>query len=264
MALLVFVLVAAAVSILTKRLVDVQVKGEEIRQQSAKIAEESGVLKQQTILLQQRDKLRQWLLASASHDIRTPISTLQLVLDSLNSDVPARETGLEALRVLDNLVLNLLDVSRIDAGVLAASYSDTTLEEIVVGGLSLLEMSRIVVSSDSEPVIIRTDEIIASRIVSNLVTNSLKNTAHNLLVRIEIKHESTRHRISVVDYGSGSAAHIEAALRGAENSASHRLQNSSGLGLLIAFEFAKYLNIDLQFRDTPGGGVTSVLTWDLK
>ena len=90
--------------------------------------------------LAEADKMRTALLAAVSHDLRTPLASAKAAVESLrNTDIAwspedRREllaTAEESLVKLDRLVANLLDMSRLQAGVLGLQPQPTGVEEIV-------------------------------------------------------------------------------------------------------------------------------------
>jgi two-component system, OmpR family, sensor histidine kinase KdpD len=222
------------------------------------------------------DELRRSLLSAVSHDLRTPLSAAKAAVSSLRSDdvgFSAEDTAEllatveESADQLTALVGNLLDSSRLVAGVVRPELHRVYLEEAVqraivsIGkgatGFARSGLDRLKVEVDNT--VVMADSGLLERVLANLIDNALRY-APDSVVRINAARIGDRVLINVADEGPGIA-------RGTEEQMFERFQrmgdhdNSSGvgLGLSVARGFVEAMGGTAQATDTPGGGLTVVV-----
>jgi two-component system sensor histidine kinase KdpD len=146
-------------------------------------------------IAQQSDALKSALLESVSHDLRTPLASIRasagtlmdpdLVLDPAEVRASAASIDREAQR-LNRLVGNLLDLGRIEAGVLRVAEDALDLEDVVSGAISLVEaragLRRIEVVGDEGAVV--GDPILLEEALVNLLDNAIRHTPEGSAIRI--------------------------------------------------------------------------------
>ncbi len=141
----------------------------------------------QARILEESDRLKTALLSSVSHELRTPLATMKAAITSLRSGevdwaAPARADLLavveEELDHLNRLVGNLLDMSRIEAGVLKPQRAWLSLAEVVGGTLVRMrhasEQHRVVVNISDDLPLVPADHVQLDQVFTNLISNSLK------------------------------------------------------------------------------------------
>ncbi|TRW82743.1 sensor histidine kinase KdpD [Mycolicibacterium sp. 018/SC-01/001] len=220
------------------------------------------------------DELRRSLLSAVSHDLRTPLAAAKAAVSSLRStDIEFSEddtaellaTIEESTDQLTALVGNLLDSSRLAAGVVRPQLNRVYLEETVQR--ALVGISRGVtgygraeqvdrVKVDVGHQVALADGGLLERVLANLIDNALRY-APDGPVRITAGQVGDRVLIAVADEGPGIA-------RGSEEQifdAFQRLgdQDNSigvGLGLSVARGFVEAMGGSISVGDTPGGGLT--------
>jgi two-component system sensor histidine kinase KdpD len=141
----------------------------------------------QARILEESDRLKSALLSSVSHELRTPLATMKAAITSLRSGEvdwasPARTDLLavveEDLDHLNRLVGNLLDMSRIEAGVLKPQRAWLSLSEVVGGTLVRMrrssEQHRVVVNISDELPLVPADYVQLDQVFTNLISNALK------------------------------------------------------------------------------------------
>jgi two-component system sensor histidine kinase KdpD len=223
------------------------------------------------------DELRTGLLRAVSHDLRTPLATIKASVSGLLSDDvewPAAERA-ELLHAiddetdrLDGIIGNLLDMSRLEAGVLAARRSPVAVDDVVAAALASLtgvESGSVIVSVDPELPQVVADAALLERAVANLVSNAITAScgrgAGSGTVEVEAGLVSAdRLDVRVVDRGPGLPE--DDRLRLFEPF--QRLDDRGGpkglgLGLAIACRFVESMGGELVLDDTPGGGVTATI-----
>jgi two-component system sensor histidine kinase KdpD len=167
-------------------------------------------------IAQQSDALKSALLESVSHDLRTPLASIRasagtlmdpdLVLDAAEVRTSAASIDREAQR-LNRLVGNLLDLGRIEAGVLRVAEDALDLQDVVSGAISLVEaragLRRIEVVGDEGAVV--GDPILLEEALVNLLDNAIRHTPEGSAIRISTGpgEGPGRARLTVEDSGPG-------------------------------------------------------------
>ena len=222
--------------------------------------------------LAEANELRSALLQAVSHDLRTPLAGIKASASSLRqADVEWSDTDRdEFLRTIEDetdrltaLVGNLLDMSRIQAGAVAAAPRAVGLEEVVPAAVSGLGPRGRAVEIDVAETIppVSADPVLLERVVANLVENAVAHSPDAAPVRVEAGEVGGHVLIRVIDRGPG----IPPAERERVFQPFQRLHDSPshgagvGLGLAVARGFTHAMGGDLTIDDTPGGGVTMVV-----
>ncbi|GAA2534886.1 sensor histidine kinase KdpD [Mycolicibacterium diernhoferi] len=222
------------------------------------------------------DELRRSLLSAVSHDLRTPLAAAKAAVSSLRSDdigFSAEDTAEllatveESVDQLTALVGNLLDSSRLAAGVVKPAMRRVYVEEAVARALmGISRGTNTFGSSGVDRVKVEVGDAVAladagllERVLVNVIDNALRY-APDSVVRVNAGQIGSRVLITIVDEGPGIA-------RGAEDqlfAAFQRLgdqDNSTGvgLGLSVAHGFVDAMGGTIAATDTPGGGLTVVI-----
>ena len=219
------------------------------------------------------DELRTGLLRAVSHDLRTPLATIKASVSGLLSDdvewpVAERAELLHAIDDetdrLDRIIGNLLDMSRLEAGVLAARMVPVAVDDVVAAALTSLtgvEPDWVTVSVDPELPPVVADAALLERAVANLLSNAVTASCGHHPVAVEAGLVSAqRLDLRIIDRGPGLPE--EDRIRLFEPF--QRLDDRGGpkglgLGLAIARRFVESMDGELVLDDTPGGGVTATI-----
>lgn len=203
-----------------------------------------------TEALRQSDELKSALLASVSHDLRTPLTAIRTAIDSLleesiSWDASAlREFHLiisEEVHRLTRLVQNLLEMARIEAGELKISKRWESVAEIFNNVLlrcaTSLRNHSIRVEPEESQLMVRTDSRLIAEALVNLVENAAKYSPAGTEIIISGRVEAGGLIISVKDQGMGVApdeiSHVfDKFYRGVHLTG--RQTNGTGMGLAIA------------------------------
>jgi signal transduction histidine kinase len=218
--------------------------------------------------LREQEQARRAFVATASHELRTPVTSLQIMLDLLISDLEAQPPAVadalrqargadeQALR-LSQLAAELLDLSRIDAGV-PARREPVELGEVLRSVVAELELrlaaqGRTVTLGGRADGWALGDPDHVARIVRILLDNALRHTPPSGRVRGELTGNHARAGIAVQDDGPGVAVEdreriFERFARGQGAQA-----GGFGLGLAIARELARRMDGDLVLEETDVG-----------
>jgi two-component system, OmpR family, sensor histidine kinase KdpD len=170
-------------------------------------------------------------------------------------------TADESLAALGTLVTDLLDVSRLQAGVLGVSLDDVALDDVVGGAIDELALSPGQIALDLNPVRdVRADAVLLQRVVVNLVANALRYAPAGIPPLVATSEHGDRVQVRIIDAGPG----IPAERREDVFVPFQRLgdtDNSAGIGLGLALSkgFVEAMGGTLDAEDTPGGGLTMVV-----
>jgi two-component system sensor histidine kinase KdpD len=217
------------------------------------------------------DRLRTALLAAVSHDLRTPLAVALASVSSLRSeDVEfSREeqadlllAAEESLGRLSSLVENLLDMSRLQAGALILDLAPTALEDVWAAALDSLPTPTVPVEVrglDQVPPV-HADAPLLERVLANLVANALRHAPGSPLLVLAGALGDTVE-IRVVDRGPGLPEDARVRVfQPFQRLGDTDNANGVGLGLALARGLAEAMGGSLVPEDTPGGGLTMVLT----
>lgn len=225
--------------------------------------------------LAESDRVRSALLSAVSHDLRRPLAAATAAVSGLRtaevswSEADREEllaTAEESLGTLSFLVTSLLDVSRLQAGALAVSLVEVDVDDVILPALDELGFGphevELDLSQDLPSVL--ADPGLLQRVVVNLLANAHRYSPEGSRVRVSTSSFGRTAEIRVVDHGPG----IPADRRDEVFVPFQRLgdtDNSTGLGLGLALSkgFTEGMGGILDLEDTPGGGLTMVLSLPL-
>jgi signal transduction histidine kinase len=161
-------------------------------------------------------RLKEDFLSSAAHDLKTPLTGIvtqaQLLQRRFERDpaAPVDAVGLKRLveqsQRLRDLVVGLLDVSRLDKAGLVGSRTEFDLRTLVQGALSraaLADGKRVKVEVGPEPVLAEVDAPRFEQVLINLVENALKYSPHDSRVVVRVWQAGAEAHLSVQDRGIG-------------------------------------------------------------
>jgi two-component system sensor histidine kinase KdpD len=214
------------------------------------------------------ERLRNSLLSSISHDLRTPLATIVGSASTLmeEDDVLKAQDKLELSRAIydeglrmSSLVNNILDMARLDAGTIELNKQWYPLEEIIGAVLTLLQKrlaGRLVtVKLPPGTPMIYVDAVMIEQVLINLLENILRYTPERSPVEIMAEVSSFAVEISVADQGPGIPEGFEKKLfekfYRVRNEAA---QSGVGLGLAICKAVIEAHGGSIQAQNRPTGG----------
>ena len=228
------------------------------------LAELARSLNETAANLEELFDARRQLVAWASHDLRTPLASLQAMLEALEDGLAAPDRYLPAMReqveTLGRLIDDLFELARIDAGVLTLELRDAPLTPVVEACLRGLEAAaesrriRLEAHVDSTVAAHCAPEKV-ERVLFNLLTNSLRHTPSDGAVAIVVEPGAGEVRVSVEDTGDGIGPEalrrmFDRFWRGDRA----RSSGGSGLGLAIARGLVEAQGGRIWAESRPGGG----------
>ncbi|WP_084361321.1 sensor histidine kinase [Herbiconiux solani] len=216
------------------------------------------------------DRVRTALLAAVGHDLRRPLAAATAAVTGLSagalSDADREElltTAEESLAGLARLLTDLLDVSRLQAGVLGVSLADVDIDDLLPEVLDELGAGPEQVELDVPAALpaFRADPVLLVRVLVNLLGNALRHAPAGDPVVVAASAFGGTVQLRVVDRGPG----IPADRRDEVFVPFQRLGDTDnltglGLGLALSKGFVEGMGGTIEAEDTPGGGLTMVVT----
>ncbi|MCW7942928.1 histidine kinase, partial [Streptomyces hygroscopicus] len=231
-----------------------------------RLQEEAGRAKE----LAEGNRIRTALLAAVSHDLRTPLAGIKASVSSLRSDdvewsqedqaelLAAIEEGADRL---DHLVGNLLDMSRLQTGTVTPLIREVDVDEVVPMALGGVPEDSVELDIPETLPMVDVDKGLLERAVANVVENAVKYSPADVSVLVSASALADRVEVRVVDRGPGVPDEAkERIFEPFQRYGDAPRGSGVGLGLAVARGFAEAMGGTLTAEDTPGGGLTMVLS----
>jgi signal transduction histidine kinase len=242
-----------------------------------------GQLAESNLALYESNRLKSEFLANVSHELRTPLNSIlgfaDLLKDALERGAASASTGngdaksaryvsniLQSSRNLLELINDLLDLAKIEAGRMEIRSEPLSLSDLFEGLVNILKplseqkgLSIVTAPSPDVP-IIQSDPAKLQQVLYNFLSNAIKFSPAGSRIDLATSLEDgERVRISVTDRGPGIAADKQQLIfeKFRQLEPSHtRTHGGTGLGLAISKELALLLGGSIGVRSTPGEGST--------
>ncbi len=290
-----------AAASMNERLLEQQVamkhQQEELTATNEELFQQSDLMEQQTVelkiahdeaeakaeALEEANRYKSEFLANMSHELRTPLNSLLILSRSLaendegnlsDEDVESVEIIQESGTHLLDLINDILDLSKVEAGRMTLSSEEVSFESLsdsMRGRFNHMAtdkgISFIVELNDQLPESFVADGSKLGQILTNLIGNSIKFTQKGE-VKLSISQEDNKTlAFAVSDTGMGIAEDQQAAIFEAFQQAdgsTTRVHGGTGLGLSIALRFAELMSGGIRLKSVLGEGSTFLLTLPLE
>jgi two-component system sensor histidine kinase SaeS len=226
---------------------------------------------------QDMEQARRHLIAAVSHDLRTPLATMQVMVESINEGIVTDGETLQRyyrtlqaeINYLSRLIDDLFELSQLDFGFLQLQPESASISDLVSDTLEALrpqaEQRRLTLQGEVDGYIpeVLMDTSRMQRVLYNLVQNALRHTPPDGAVLIRAADHGEEVEISVADSGEGIDSDelsriFERFYRG--NRARTRDEAGSGLGLTIAKGIVELHGGRIWAQSSRGEGATFVFT----
>ncbi|MFI7000483.1 ATP-binding protein [Nocardia sp. NPDC050175] len=217
------------------------------------------------------DRMRTALLSAVSHDLRTPLAAAMAAVASLRGtevEFSAEDrdsllaTAQESLDRLNRLVVNLLDMSRLQAGALGVHLKEIGIEEVMPGVIADLGSAADALElhvPDDLPAV-RTDPALLERVLVNLIGNALRYGPPDRPPAVTAAAHDDRMWIRVIDHGPGiPETDRERAFLPFQRLGDRYSVDGVGLGLALARGLTEAMGGTIIPETTPGGGLTMIV-----
>ncbi|GAB2968209.1 ATP-binding protein [Actinotalea caeni] len=218
------------------------------------------------------DRVRGALLSALSHDLRRPLAAASAAVGGLKAAGPDLEpaqkrelldTAEESLGALATLVTDLLDVSRLQAGVLTIAEIPTDPAETIAPALDELHLgpTDVTLSLNHGDAVAHADPVLLQRVLVNLLTNAHRYTPAGTSIHVSTSTFADRLEIRIIDRGPGIPPEkLDDIFLPFQRLGDTDNTTGLGLGLALSRGFIEAMHGTLTPEDTPGGGLTMVIS----
>ena len=214
------------------------------------------------------DEMKNTFLAAVSHELRSPLTSilgLALTLERQGDGMPTddRVDMLERLatnaRKLDRLLKDLLDIDRLNRGIVSPRYRVTDVGELVRRTVASLEaVADRAIQIDADSVVLPVDPAKVERIVENLVVNAVRHTLLTDRVWVRVEPAEGGVLISVDDDGPGVSDELRDEIFEPfrQGPTASKSSPGTGIGLSLVARFAELHGGRAWVEDRIGGGAS--------
>lgn len=243
----------------------------------AAIAIERAQLRDQAVrssLLEEVDRLRHALMGAVSHDLRTPLATIKVASSTLTqrAEQLSRDDAHELHVLIEvetdrltRLVTNLLDMTRIEAGVFEVHRAPTNVADLVQGTITVLHTSlgpeQVLVNVDDDLPLVDVDELLMTQVLVNLLDNARRHSPVDGKVAVTARRHGDAVHVAVADEGPGVVEDDREAIF--DRFVQFDTGGRAGLGLTIARTFVEAHGEHLWYEEAPAGGAVFVVSMHL-
>jgi two-component system, OmpR family, sensor histidine kinase KdpD len=229
-------------------------------------------------VLQETERLQTALLNSISHDLRTPLASITGALSSLHEDglflnesirQDLVNTALAEAGRMNQLVGNLLDMTRLEAGALRIAREPVDLQDLI--GVALAQMEEvkrdhpIVVDMPENLPLVPLDFVLVLQVLVNLLDNAVKYSPAGTVIQIHVRMQDAQVEMGVLDQGPGiPAADLERVFDKFYRVQSLERVSGTGLGLSISRGIIEAHGGQIWALNRPEGGLVVTLVLPLQ
>ena len=223
-------------------------------------------------------EIKDQFISTVSHELRTPITSIHaslgLLLGGVAGEVPKEfETLLNIAQQnsdrLNLLINDLLDMQKLDVGMLHFSFETTSLAELIEQSitlnLSFVEKyhTQMVFTGCDPQILVHVDRNRFIQVMTNLISNAAKFSPDNCTISITTTLQGQLVQVHIHNPGPAIPDHFKEKLfqRFTQADASNtRLYGGSGLGLYISKQILHQMKADINFVSDPQTGTTFTIT----
>lgn len=261
--LVVPLIVASVVVYFVKHIAELQKNNEQLQEANRK--------------LQDVDRMKSEFISLVSHELRTPLTTIKALVEliGMKPGMPEQQKAklMTTINVetdrLTRLIVDLLDLSRIEAGFVAWRREVVSLEDVITNALStmgpLFENKGIGLTTDigASGLTVLGDRDRLIQVVTNILSNAVKFTPRGGAVRCAARNEGGQVVVEVADNGSGiESRELERIFEKFHRSRSSAVDmiEGTGLGLAISRQIVDYHHGRIWVESEEGKGSTFFVT----
>jgi two-component system, OmpR family, sensor histidine kinase KdpD len=216
-------------------------------------------------ILEASERLQQALLQSVSHELKTPLSAVHTGIDALTKQVGNDERSQttlreiqQALRRLHRVINNLLDMTRIESGVVHPKLDWCDTGELIQAAIDLaadgISHNSVVIETDKNLPIVKVDQALLEQSLCNLLLNASVHSAPGAKIEIRARVADQRLFLSVLDEGRGISEADMPRIFAAFQRGAAATPGGTGLGLAIVEGFVQAHGGSVSAANRPAGG----------
>jgi two-component system sensor histidine kinase KdpD len=217
--------------------------------------------------LEATDRARSALLAAVGHDLRTPLAAISISAAALQERNAFDESDREELvgnivasaKRLKELIANLLDMSRLEAGQLIAHLAPVSVDGAAASAAVTFDPDRVELRIEDDLPLVLADAGLLERVLANLMSNAVRHSPASTPVTCSATLVDGRVEVSVEDHGPGLPADRLGNPFEAFAASGEAGGTGLGLGLAIAKGFCEAMDATLVARPTAWGGLTMIV-----
>jgi PAS domain S-box-containing protein len=218
------------------------------------------------------EQMKQDFVAMVSHELRTPLTSLQATLTflleglygQLSESGQKRVKGAESgIARLINLINDLLDIEKMEAGKLSMKFADVNLAEVIERSVEAVqgfaEQQQVTLGIEKQDVQVRADADRMVQVLVNLLSNAIKFSEDGGRVEIKISDHNESLEVQVIDHGVGIPEGYERTIfdkYGQAHAPAGKRRRGTGLGLPICKAIVEQHGGTIGVTSTEGGGST--------
>lgn len=250
---------------------------DEIATLATSFNEMAASLQQQIEAWERLSEVERLFVSDVSHELRTPLASIRLAAEQIweSRDEIEDPLALRSLEILlreidrfEQMLVDLLEISRIDSGQVQLRAEETDLTAVVRGVLDVLDVhatqagTRVRLSAPAEPVIAEIDSTRVERIIRNLLVNAIDH-AEGRPIDVAVAQDEGAVAVRVRDHGVGMSPDVVRKVFDRfyrVDPSRSRTLGGTGLGLSIALEDATLHGGTLRAWGWPADGACFLLT----
>ncbi|HWW41367.1 hybrid sensor histidine kinase/response regulator [Pedobacter sp.] len=239
-----------------------------IYEQSRKLIEIQKALLDEIEFRKKAENKKDEFISIASHELKTPLTSvkgyMQLLDRSIDKgDVTTVKRHLQKaqtqLEKLNELIADLLDISKIESGKLEFNKKDFMMDELLDGVIEIIQQSNPefkIIKNGSASVPVYGDEMRIEQVIINFMTNAIKYSPGTSEIQINLRNENGRLYLGVRDFGIG----IDEKQQQSVFDKFFRVEETAiqfqglGIGLYISAEIIRRHGGEVGVKSTPGEG----------
>lgn len=211
------------------------------------------------------EKLRAAILASLSHDLRTPLTSLVGLADTLHADLAVQNVGAgetagiirDQAQAMHRMVTNLLDMARLQSGRVQLDRQWQPIDEVVGSSLRLLADvlagRHVAVDLPADLPLVLIDAVLVERVLCNLLENAVKHSAPGAGIRLSACVTGEVLQVAVCNEGGGFPLQDTAALFDPFVRGEGTLAPGAGIGLAVCRTIVLAHGGDIAAENQTGG-----------
>jgi two-component system sensor histidine kinase KdpD len=232
---------------------------------------------EQAQLLQATERLERSLLNSISHDLRTPLSSIMGALSSLRyeGNSPEAESKRELMDLaweeagrMNRFISNLLDITRLEAGVLKIKREPYDVQDLLGSCLASLEPRlkerKVKINLPPNLPLISMDSVLMAQVLINLLDNAVKYSPPDGTIEFSARTRENWLEVEVADQGPGiPEEYLMQVFNKFFRLSRHEKFSGTGLGLAISKGIIEAHGGKIWAENRPGGGTKIIFTLPL-